>query len=121
MPTSVQLGDEFDLVITMTNQKAEPVYIWHIVLDEIVRASILDGTTVISTNPTMDIDPIYSPQKVAYSYFRTITPGETQMVVFHLGAEIARTYGGTASAYASTNPFTPFAFFIDPVTISIAP
>jgi hypothetical protein len=119
IPQTVQRGDRFDLVITMTNPTSEPVLVRHIALDETVGPSILDGSSVISSEPDMEIDELFLPDKIAYSYFQSIPPSGTQTVVFHLLAETAGNFGGTVSGYSS--PYGPFAFYFDDVKITITP
>jgi hypothetical protein len=126
IPPTIHQGDEFDLIITMENTTSEAIVISHFVLDEFIGPSILDGSVVVYTEPEMKIDETARDENyLRYSYFRTISPGETQIVKFHLRAQTVGTFGGPITAYAdspnSLFGLYPPAIIIDPVTITISP
>jgi hypothetical protein len=98
IPSIVNRGDEFELVIRMTNTGTEPVTVNDIDLDQAFGGSILDGALVLSTEPEMERDYSLSGIKT-FRYNRPIPPGETHTVVFHLQASAAGEFGGSIGIY----------------------
>lgn len=104
MPSIVNRGDTFDLVISMTNTGAETITVGDIDLDELYGGSILDGAIVLTTEPEMQRD--YSLNGIkTFRYNRTIGPNETQTVVFHLQATTAGEFGGSIGIYVGNLSF----------------
>ncbi|MEW6403094.1 MAG: hypothetical protein AB1649_14945 [Chloroflexota bacterium] len=98
MPSVVHVGENFDLVLTITNASSQSVTVNDIDLDEYLGGSILDGAVVLETEPAMPRD--YSLEGVkTFSYNRAIEPGETAQVVFHLQATVAGEFGGSVGVY----------------------
>lgn len=98
MPPVVQNGEAFDLVIRVTNIGGEPVTISDIDLDEALGGSILDGSVVLETEPFMERDYSVSGIK-SFAYNRTIQPGETATITFHLQATQPGEFGGSVGLY----------------------
>jgi hypothetical protein len=58
-PSTVKKDDNFDFVITLTNSKTEPVFIYHFTLQNYVGLpSLLDAVRVMSVEPSMESEPI---------------------------------------------------------------
>jgi len=113
IPPEAKQGNEFDIVFTLTNSTAEPVFIKHIVFFRILDSPfILEGASVTSTEPEMEAEPL-NARDVKYSYFREINPGETQTVIFHMRAENTGKYYENIGVYAK-DPSRP-----DPAFISV--
>jgi len=111
LPPTVKQGNEFDLVFTLTNSTAEPVFIKHIVFFRILDSPfLLEGASVTSIEPEMDSEPLNS-RDMKYSYFREIEPGETQTVIFHMHAEKSGTYYENIGVFAK-DPSRPDPAFI---------
>ncbi len=102
MPSIVRKGENFDLVITMTNTGSTPFTVDDIDLDEIMDDSILDGAIVLTTEPEMERDYSVSGIKT-FIYKQTIQPGETKQAVFHLQATTVGEFGGSIGVYVGDN------------------
>jgi hypothetical protein len=76
MPSVVHNGENFDLVITMTNTGNTTFTVDDIDLDELMGGSILDGAMVIGTEPEMKRDYSVSGIK-SFVYNQTLEPGQT--------------------------------------------
>ena len=124
-PPAIQKGDDFDLVLTLTNSKPESVFIKHFALQNYVGLpSLLDATTIIGVEPEMVSEPIVE-NELQYLYFQEIKSGETLTVTFHMHAETAGTYYIDVSVYAR-HPSLPApafmnAFWFGPGEIQIMP
>jgi hypothetical protein len=102
MPSLVNRGENFDLVIRLTNTDNRPLKIENIDLDEILGGSILDGAIVLGTEPTMERD--YSVTGIkSFAYNQTIQPSETKQAIFHLQAIQAGEFGGSIGVYVGNN------------------
>lgn len=98
MPSVVQNGENFDLVITITNSGSAPLAVSDIDLDEAFDGSILDGSLVLETDPPMERD--YSLEGIkTFVYNQSIAPGETKNVTFHLQATTVGEFGGPVGIY----------------------
>jgi hypothetical protein len=102
MPSIVRKGENFDLVITMTNTGSTPFTIDDIDLDEVMGGSILDGSMVLTTEPEMERD--YSTTGIkTFFYKQTLQPGETKQAIFHLQATTVGEFGGSIGVYIGDN------------------
>ena len=111
-PPAVQKGDDFDLVLTLTNLKTEPLFIKHFALQNYVGLpSLLDAVTILSVEPHMESEPIVE-NELQYSYFQEIKSGERLTVTFHMRAEKTGTYYIDVSVYAR-HPSLPDPAFIN--------
>ena len=98
MPTVVNNGQEFDLVLEVTNTGSESVMVNDIDLDEAFGGSILDGCVVLETEPYLERD--YSvPGFKTFYYNQPIGPGETKVITFHLQATTVGEFGGSIGLY----------------------
>lgn len=98
IPPVVQKGESFDFVLTITNSGTQPVTVNDIDLDEVLGGSILDGCTVLDTEPHMERD--YSLEGVkTFKFNQAINPGESREVIFHLQANQAGEFGGSVGVY----------------------
>lgn len=113
MPSVVTRGEEFDLVISMTNTGTEPIQVGDIDLDESFGGSILDGSIVLSTEPDMERDYSLSGIKT-FKYDRLLRPGASQTVVFHLQATTPGEFGGSVGIYIRN-----LAFRIDYISLIV--
>lgn len=125
IPFTVKQGDNFDLVVTLTNSKAESFYIKHLTLQNYIGLpSLLDAVSVIGVEPNMESEPIYG-NEVQYPYFQEIKSGETLTVIFHMRAENAGTYyidvGVFARHPSRPDPAFITAFWFGPGEINITP
>jgi hypothetical protein len=102
MPPVVHNGENFDLVIKMTNTGSAPFTIEDIDLDELMGGSILDGAMVIGTEPEMKRDYSVSGIK-SFTYNQTLQPGETKQAIFHLQATTVGEFGGSIGIYVGAN------------------
>ena len=98
MPSVVRKGENFDLIITLTNTGNAPFTVGDIDLDEIMGGSILDGAIVLETQPKMERDYSLSGIKT-FHYSQTLQPGETRQVIFNLQATTAGEFGGSIGIY----------------------
>lgn len=124
-PPAVQNGDDFYLVLTLSNLKTDPVFIKHVALQNYVGlASLLDAVTILSVEPPMKSEPIVE-NELQYLYFQDIQPGETLTVTFHMRAETPGTYYIDVSVYARhpalPEPAFMNAFWFGPGEIQITP
>jgi hypothetical protein len=102
MPSLVSKGENFDLVIRLTNIGNQPISIDDIDLDETLGGSILDGAIVLGTEPDMERD--YSVNGIkSFAYNQTVQPGETKQVTFHLQATQVGEFGGSIGIYVGNN------------------
>lgn len=98
MPTVVSNGETFDLVLELTNTGSQSITVNDIDLDEAFGGSILDGCVVLNTEPEMERD--YSVEGFkTFRYNRTIEPGKTNIVTFHLQAAAVGEFGGSIGVY----------------------
>jgi len=98
MPSVVSNGETFDLVLRVTNQGTETITVSDIDLDEAFGGSILDGSVVLGTEPTMERD--YSVEGLkTFFYNQPIQPGETRTITFHLQATTVGEFGGSIGLY----------------------
>jgi hypothetical protein len=98
MPPIVKKGENFDLVLTLTNSGAEPITVTDIDLDEILGDSILDGAIALETDPPLERD--YSVDGIkTFQYNQTLQAGETKQVIFHLQATTVGEFGGSIGIY----------------------
>lgn len=115
-PSTVKKGEDFDFVITLTNSTDEVVFIYHVVLHDLVTmpnsSSLLVGAKVISVEPNMDAEPLGIQNDIQFAYFQEIKPGETQTVIFHMRAENTGTYYTSVGVYAE-DPSKSDSDFID--------
>jgi hypothetical protein len=102
MPAVVRKGENFDLVITMTNTGSTALIVDDIDLDEVMGGSILDGAMVLSTEPEMERDYSISGIKT-FLYKQTLQPGETRQAIFHLQATTVGEFGGSIGIYIGSN------------------
>jgi hypothetical protein len=102
LPPVVRNGENFDLVISVTNTGSTPFTINDIDLDEVLGGSILDGAMVISTEPEMARDYSVSGIKT-FTYNQTLQPGETKQAIFHLQATTVGEFGGSIGVYIGNN------------------
>ena len=98
IPFSVNRGDEFDLVISLTNRGESDLFIGDIDLDQSFAGSILDGAVAVSTEPPMERD-FSIPGIKSFEFNRPLAAGETQDVVFHLKAVTEGEVGGPVAVY----------------------
>jgi hypothetical protein len=98
MPSIVKKGENFDLVLTLTNTGVDPLTVTEIDLDEALGDSILDGAIVLETDPSLERD--YSVNGIkTFLYNQTLQAGETKQVTFHLQATTAGEFGGSIGIY----------------------
>jgi len=119
IPPTVKQGDKFDFVITMTNSTTQTVFIKHIVISDSIGDYFLNGASVVSTEPEMDVD-IYDVNAFQYSYLRAIDPGETQTVTYHMRAKNEGVFTADVSAYTD-NPLESNGFYLYAVKLEITP
>lgn len=102
LPYSVNVGDEFDLIISLTNTGDQTLNITDIDLDGAFSGSILDGAIVTSTDPDMERD--YSvPGVKSFHYNTAIQPHSSSDIRFLLLAQVSGEFGGRIDIY--TNSF----------------
>ncbi len=102
LPYNVHVGDEFDLVLSISNTSEQPIHVTDIDLDVALSASILDGAVVISTDPPMQRD--YSvPGIKMFKYDSTIQSGDTMTVRFHLQAHTPGEFSGPILIYVGNH------------------
>ena len=98
IPDRVELGEEFEFILTLTNTGNSEILVGDIDFDEPIGGSILDGVTVIGTHPQMERnDPM--PGFRSFHYGRTIPPGEQRLVAFRLQAATPGEFGGAIEVY----------------------
>jgi hypothetical protein len=124
-PPAVQKGDDFYLVLTLSNAQTESVFIKHFTLQKYVGLpSLLDAATIISVEPHMESEPI-AEKELQYAYFQEIKPGETVTVTFHMQAEKIGTYYIDVGVYARhpslPDPAFISAFWFGPGEIEVTP
>ena len=98
MPSLVEKGEVFELVISMTNTGTTDIEVSDIDLDEVFDDSILDGLIVLESDPHMEKDYSISGIKT-FKYNRTINPGDTHTVIFTLQAVTSGEFGGPIGHY----------------------
>lgn len=114
LPYSVMRGEEFELLLTLSNTGDSEFTVNDIDLDEAFGGSILDGAVVLWTDPPMERD--YSMQGIkTFQYNRAIPAGETRHVTFRLQAVTSGEFGGSIGIYVGA-----LAKTIDYVGITIA-
>lgn len=114
LPYSVVRGEEFELLLTLSNAGDSEFTVNDIDLDEAFSDSILDGAIVLWTDPPMERD--YSiPGIKTFQYNRSIPAGETRHVTFRLQAVTSGEFGGSIGIYVGALVKT-----IDYVGITIA-
>ena len=114
LPYSVMRGEEFELLLTLSNTGDSEFTVNDIDLDEAFGDSILDGAVVLWTDPPMERD--YSMQGIkTFKYNRAIQAGETRQVTFQLQAVTSGEFGGSIGIYVGG-----LAKRIDYVGITIA-
>ena len=97
-PSLVKNGENFDLILTLTNAGSEPMTVAGIDLDEAFGGSILDGCIVLETEPFMERD--YSLEGIkTFRYDQILQPGETKKIIFHLQATTVGEFGGSIAVY----------------------
>jgi hypothetical protein len=110
IPSQVKQGDEFDILITLTNHTSKSVFIKDFAFQTFGDAPLLlDGGSVIGTNPEMKSEPL-NETDMLFHYFRDIRPGETQTFAFHMKANNLGMYAGDIAVYAK-HPFLGAPFF----------
>lgn len=115
MPDHVELGEEFELILTLTNTGSSEILIGDIDFDEPLGDSILDGATVIGTDPQMERnDPL--PGFRSFHYGRTIPAGEQRVAAFRLRATTPGQYFGSIEVYVGD-----LAKNVDNMWITVAP
>ncbi len=98
MPSVVEIGESFNLVLTLRNTGNEPFMVSDIYLDQSLGGSFLDGSVVLETDPFMERN--YSTQGLKiFAYNQTIQPGETKTITFFLEATKAGEFGGSIAVY----------------------
>jgi hypothetical protein len=113
IPSVVSNGENFELILTITNSNSNPVTVSGIYLDNALADSLLDGSIVLETEPPMERD--YSIESIKiFNYNQSINPGETISIVFHLQAITIGEFGGPIAIYVGD-----FAKGIDYVGITI--
>lgn len=113
LPTHVLKGEEFDLVLVITNTGDTDMAVGDIDLDQALSGSILEGAVVLSTEPDMRRD--YSiPGIKSFHYDRTIPAGESEKVTFRMQATTVGEYGGSIGVYVGNLSYT-----LNEVTITI--
>jgi hypothetical protein len=124
-PSFAKKGDNFDLVLTLTNPGAESVFIKHFTLQNYVGLpSLLDAVQVVSVEPSMESEPLFE-KEVQFPYFQEIKPGETLTVIFHMLAEKTGTYYIDVGVYGRdpvlADPAFITAFWFGPGKVEITP
>lgn len=124
-PLTVKRGEQFDLIITLTNPTTNPIFIKHIALQTMLGVpSFLDGAKVIGIEPNMDSER-FAKNDVQYAYFQDIQPAETLTFVFHMQAETVGSYIQNVGVYAKhpslDEPNFQVAFHITGLEIEIMP
>lgn len=114
LPYSVMRGEEFELLLTLSNTGDSEFIVNDIDLDEAFSDSILDGAVVLGTDPPMEKDYSISGIKT-FQYNRAIPAGETRLVTFRLQAVTSGQFGGSIGIYVGA-----LAKTIDYVGITIA-
>ncbi len=98
LPYSVVRGEEFELLLTLSNAGDSEFTVNDIDLDEAFSDSILDGAIVLWTDPPMEKDYSISGIKT-FQYNRAIPAGETRQVTFRLQAVTSGEFGGSIGVY----------------------
>ena len=114
LPYSVIKGEEFELLLTLSNTGDSEFTVNDIDLDEAFGDSLLDGAIVLWTDPPMERDYSLSGIKT-FHYNRAIPAGETHQVTFRLQAVTSGEFGGSIGIYLGA-----LAKTIDYVGITIA-
>jgi len=114
LPYRVMRGEEFELLLTLSNTGDSEFTVNDIDLDEAFGDSILDGAIVLWTDPPMEKDYSISGIKT-FQYNRSIPAGETHQVTFRLQAVTSGEFGGSIGVYVGD-----LAKSIDYVGITIA-
>jgi hypothetical protein len=98
VPSVVSKGENFDLMIMVTNSGTESLTITSLDLDQAFGGSILDGCIVLETDPFMERDYSLEGIKV-FNYGKPIAAGQTQTFTFHLQATTVGEFGGSIGVY----------------------
>ncbi|MDK1030079.1 MAG: hypothetical protein QGM50_11800 [Anaerolineae bacterium] len=97
-PSTVQVGDAFELILNVHNTGDTSFTVGDIDLDIAFSDSILDGAIVERMDPPMEKDFSISGMKT-FHYNRAIPPGESQKVTFYLRATEVGEFGGSILVY----------------------
>lgn len=99
IPARVSVDQEFDLELRITNNRDTELTVGDIDLRSLWSTSLLDGITVLRTEPPMQADATSASGVVSYLYHRVLDPGETVLVVFHMRAGAPGRFGGPILIY----------------------
>jgi hypothetical protein len=102
IPSSVAKGEHFELVLTLTNTGSSDIQVNHIDLDQVVGGSILDGSTIISSDPPID-RYVSGPGYQSFVYHLPIPPGESRQVTLVLEAVNVGQFGGPIGIFVGDN------------------
>ncbi len=100
-PQTVSLGDQFDIVLSLTSQSSQPVSIRSLDLSPALDSSnewILAGAKLTGVDPQVpQSDAVRGLYALVYT--RELQPGETQVVTLHLTATDTGQYDTDVAAY----------------------
>lgn len=66
----------------------------------LIAVFLLANTSIIGTEPVMASEPMnLFPSDIQFSYFRNISAGESQRILFHMRAEQPGVYAGNIGIY----------------------
>jgi hypothetical protein len=103
-PKTVQVGDSFELTLSLNNKGDRDIRVQDIDISPAVNGdndSILAGATVTRTEPAMESYEVSLVRMRDYHYDRVIKPGETQKVIFYLQAVKAGGFDTDIDLYLS--------------------
>lgn len=90
-PSTVKVGDQFNLVIILKNTGQRDILVNQIDLDKSLENSLFQGTSIESTDPPMEIAYGAFWMEV-FQYQHVIPAGESRQAIFHLSAIIPGDY-----------------------------
>ena len=108
-PKTVQVGDSFELTLTLNNKGEADIRVQDIDLSPAVNGnidSILAGATVTRTEPAMESYEVSLVKMRDYHYDRVMKPGETQQVIFYFQAVKAGGFDTDIDFYLSDSHTT---------------
>lgn len=135
VPPTVIQGEQFDLVVAITNTTKESIFLERVYFSDtpFYSPNVLSGVHIISVEPVDksfyvdgQINKGYyiDGDIFAYEYFQVINSNETLTVIIHMQAKNAGSYQIYCAGYTTNenNPFQDKTLFeIDVTKIEISP
>ena len=101
IPSTVPVGTEYDIVLTITNTHNRSVQVTEIQMPFI----ILEGSDLESSSPDFTKRTDYSG-RYGYTFSLNLDPGQSQMVIFKMKALYAGDFSGEARILSGTRAKT---------------